>query len=114
MESHVTKLTIFKNKKMGCKGKILEFPSVSSRIKLMDKLTHEFEQSSKDLLLEDIKEFLMINEWKEATLKNLLEQEHLLYDLLIAFLEDDEFNELFEKKIKSLAEAKDGSVIAKG
>lgn len=81
-------------------GKILELPNLKTKLRI--KLEHEFEQSNKDLLLEDIKEFLIVNELNDATIQNLLQRKRLLHDLLISFLEDDEFNDLFEKKIRSL------------
>lgn len=83
-------------------GNILEFQNLNTTLK--NKLEREFAQSNKDLLLEDIKEFLLLNEWRADTIHHLLNRERLLHDLLIKLVEDDEFNHLFERKIKALVQ----------
>ena len=83
-------------------GKVLEMPNL--RTKLMNKLEREFERSNKDLLLEDIKEFLLVSEWDDATIEVLLKRDNLLHEFFIAVMDDDEINELFENKVKALAE----------
>ena len=83
-------------------GNVFELPNL--RTKLMNKLEREFERSNKDLLLEDIKEFLLVSEWDDATINVLLQRDNLLHEFFIAVMDDDEINELFENKIKALAE----------
>ena len=83
-------------------GKVLELPNLKT--KLMNKLEREFEKSNKDLLLEDIKQFLLVSEWDDGTIEILLKREDLLHEFFIAVMDDDEINEMFENKIKALAE----------
>ena len=102
MVNNVAKPISFRNKVLGPRdeGKIFELPN--SRTKLMNKLEREFERSNKDLLLEDIKEFLLVSEWDDATIEVLLKRENLLHEFFIALMDDDEINELFESKMKAL------------
>ena len=87
---------------------VLELPNL--RTKLMNKLEREFERSNKDLLLEDIKEFLLVSEWDDTTIEILLKRDNLLHEFFIAILDDDEINELFEKKIKTLTRGRTQSL----
>ena len=92
----------FSNRISRDEGKVLEMPNL--RRKLMNKLEREFERSNKDLLLEDIKEFLIVSDWDDTTIEILLKRDNLLHEFFIAILDDDEINELFENKVKALTE----------
>jgi len=83
-------------------GNILKMPNLHT--KLMNKLEREFERSNKDLLLEDIKEFLLVSDWDDTTIEILLKRDDLLHEFFIAIMDDDEINELFENKIMALAQ----------
>ena len=100
MMGNAAKSFNFSNRVSRDEGNVLELPTL--RTKLMNKLEREFERSSKDLLLEDIKEFLLVSEWDDATIEVLLKRDNLLHEFFIAIMDDDEINELFESKVKLL------------
>ena len=104
MANNVANSINFNNRILRDENKILEMPSLKTKLK--NKLEREFEQSNKDLLLEDIKEFLLISEWDDATVEILLKREGLLHEFLIAIIDDDEINDLFEKKMTVLMKGK--------
>ena len=100
MASNAAKSVNFNKRITRDERNVFELPNL--RIKLMNKLEREFERSNKDLLLEDIKEFLLVSEWDDTTIEILLKRDNLLHEFFIAILDDDEINELFEHKIKAL------------
>ena len=104
MTGNVAKSINFNNRIPRDDGKILDLPNLKT--KLINKLEREFEQSNKDLLLEDIKEFLLVSDWDDGTIEILLKRDNLLHEFFIAILDDDEINELFENKVKELTEGR--------
>jgi len=104
MTGNMAKSISFSNRIARDEGRVLEIPNL--RTKLMNKLEREFERSNKDLLLEDIKEFLLVSDWDDTTIEILLKRDNLLHEFFIAILDDDEINELFENKIKALTKGR--------
>ena len=100
MTGNTAKSINFNNRVPRDEGNILDLPNLKT--KLINKLEREFELSNKDLLLEDIKEFLLVSDWDDTTIEILLKRDNLLHEFFIAILDDDEINELFENKIKAL------------
>jgi len=104
MINNAAKSINFSNRVSRDKGKVLELPNLKT--KLRNKLECEFAQSNKDLLLEDIKEFLLISDWNDTTVEILLKRENLLHEFFLAIVDDDEINDLFETKMKALMEGR--------
>ena len=108
MTSNAAKSVNFNKRLLRDESNVFELSNL--RTKLVNKLEREFERSNKDLLLEDIKEFLLVSEWDDTTIEILLRRDNLLQEFYIAILDDDEINELFENKIKALTSGRTQSL----
>ena len=88
------------------KGNVVHlFSASSNKDKLIAKLNREFDtnQGSNNIwLYEDIHMFLILNEWDDTVIDNLLTKENILKELAFKLRNDDEFDEFFEKKMKEL------------
>jgi len=87
------------------KNVVRNYQPESNKEKLNLKIELEFQanrQSRYSLMMEDIYNYIIWNEWEDNVVDRLLDKPNLLEELMFDFLTDDDFHDFFEVKMREL------------